>query len=63
MLCLTRKVGQTIEIGGGITIAVIRVQGEAVRLGISAPADVPIVRSEAGNREPRDRSRFEMDMI
>jgi carbon storage regulator len=46
MLVLTRKNGESIEIGDQITITVVKVSGNQVRLGIEAPKDVGIRRSE-----------------
>ena len=46
MLILTRKVGETIRIGDGVTVRVLEVRGGQVRLGIDAPADVRIFREE-----------------
>ena len=46
MLVLTRKNGQKIQIGDQITITIVRVKGKSVRVGIDAPEDVRIVRSE-----------------
>lgn len=46
MLVLTRKPQEKIQIGDGITITVIRTKGSGVRLGIEAPADVPVLRGE-----------------
>jgi carbon storage regulator len=46
MLVLSRKLGESIVIGNGITVTVVEVHGERVRLGFSAPADVPIHREE-----------------
>lgn len=46
MLVLTRKLGEKIQIGGGITVSVVEIRGSKIRLGIDAPDDVPIVRSE-----------------
>jgi carbon storage regulator len=46
MLVLTRRAGQAIRIGNGIEIQVVRVEGDRVVLGIVAPRDVAIVRSE-----------------
>lgn len=46
MLVLTRKSGERIMIGEEIEITVVAVDGEAVRLGISAPREVPVFRSE-----------------
>jgi carbon storage regulator len=63
MLVLSRKVGESIVIGGRITVTVVRVEGETVRLGIAAPADVPVHRQEVydeiqcNNREALTRKR------
>ncbi len=46
MLVLSRKVGEAIVIGDGITVTVLSVQGDRVKLGIAAPAEVPIHREE-----------------
>lgn len=46
MLILTRRLGEKILIGDGISVTVVRVKGNQVRLGIEAPPDVPVSRSE-----------------
>lgn len=46
MLVFTRRRGDAIIIGGGIEIRVLRVGREGVRLGVVAPADVPVHRQE-----------------
>jgi carbon storage regulator CsrA len=46
MLVLTRKQQEKIRIGDQITITVLRTKGKAVRLGIEAPAEVPVIRGE-----------------
>lgn len=46
MLVLTRKQKESIKIGDSITITILRVQGQAVRVGIEAPRDVRVVRGE-----------------
>jgi carbon storage regulator CsrA len=46
MLVLTRKYQEKIRIGDNITITVLRTKGKAVRLGIEAPANVPVIRGE-----------------
>ena len=46
MLVLSRKPGEAIVIGNGITVTVVEIHGNRVRLAFSAPADVPIHRQE-----------------
>jgi carbon storage regulator len=52
MLVLTRKSNQSIMIGSEIRITVVGVDGDQVKIGIEAPADVPIRRSELSD-DPR----------
>jgi carbon storage regulator len=46
MLVLTRKIDQAIVIGESIVVRVLDVSGDRVKLGIAAPAGVPILRQE-----------------
>jgi carbon storage regulator len=46
MLILTRRVGETVMVGNDVTITVLRIRGNQVRLGIAAPADVAVHRHE-----------------
>jgi len=46
MLVLTRKSNQSIMIGDDIEVSVLAVMGEKVRIGISAPRDIPVFRKE-----------------
>ncbi len=46
MLVLTRKMNEQIQIGGQITITILRVRGGAIRIGIEAPREMRVVRSE-----------------
>jgi carbon storage regulator len=46
MLILSRKINECIVIDGRITVKVIRVEGDIVKLGIEAPLEVPVHRQE-----------------
>lgn len=46
MLVLTRKLGERISIGQDVEVVVLKVTGNRVRLGITAPTDVPIRRND-----------------
>lgn len=48
MLVLTRKIGESFVIGDSITITVVSSKGGQVRVGIDAPKDLAITRSELG---------------
>lgn len=51
MLVLSRQVGERIVIGDNVVIEIVRITRENVRIGISAPADINIVREELINRD------------
>ncbi len=46
MLILSRKTSESIVIDGRIHVKIVRVEGEVVKIGIEAPADVPVHRLE-----------------
>lgn len=50
MLILTRRLGEVINIGDNIEVQVLRVEGNQVRLGITAPKDIPVYREEIYRR-------------
>lgn len=50
MLVLSRKLNQEIRIGENIVVRVIGIKGNQVRLGIVAPADVPVLREEIATK-------------
>jgi carbon storage regulator len=60
MLVLGRKLGETIVIGNDITVTVVAVDGDRVRLGVVAPAEVPVHREEIYQRiaNPSSSLRF-----
>jgi carbon storage regulator len=57
VLVLTRKPQQSVMIGDDVELTVISVQGDKVRLGINAPGDVPIFRTEIYLEIARERER------
>jgi carbon storage regulator len=50
MLVLTRKAKQQIQIGPYVTITILQIKGQAVRVGIEAPKDVTVLRSELAEK-------------
>jgi carbon storage regulator CsrA len=51
MLVLTRKPNQSVRIGESITVNIVRIRGNTVQLGIQAPKDVGILRTEIIDRQ------------
>ena len=56
MLILTRRVGETVMIGEEVTVTVLRVKGNQVRLGVNAPKNVSVQREEIFNRIKRENT-------
>ena len=50
MLILTRRVGESLMVGDDVTITVLGVKGNQVRVGVKAPKDVAVHREEILNR-------------
>lgn len=63
MLILSRKLGESIVIDGRITVKVLRVDGEVVKLGIAAPADVPVHRQEVYEEIRKNNQEAVMDPV
>ena len=50
MLILTRKANETLTIGNEVTVTILGVKGNQVRIGVNAPKEVPVHREEVYNR-------------
>jgi carbon storage regulator len=55
MLILTRRVGETVMIGNDVTVTVLGVKGNQVRIGINAPKSVAVHREEIFERIKREQ--------
>lgn len=54
MLILTRRVGESLMVGDDITVTVLGVKGNQVRIGVNAPRDVAVHREEIYERIQED---------
>ncbi|MGB6309420.1 MAG: carbon storage regulator CsrA [Steroidobacteraceae bacterium] len=59
MLILTRRVGETVMIGNEVTVTVLGVKGNQVRIGVNAPKDVAVHREEIYERIKREEDQHD----
>ena len=55
MLILTRRIGETLVVGDEVTVTVLGVKGNQVRLGVNAPKDVAVHREEIYERIQKEK--------
>jgi carbon storage regulator len=63
MLILTRRVGESVMIGEEVTITVLRVKGNQVRLGVNAPRSVSVQREEIFERIKSEGAESETEAV
>jgi carbon storage regulator len=56
MLILTRRVGETLMVGDDVTVTVLGVKGNQVRIGVNAPKDVAVHREEIYDRIKKENT-------
>jgi carbon storage regulator len=56
MLVLSRKAGQKIIIAGNIEVTIVELGNDRVRIGVNAPAEIPVHRQEVFERLERERA-------
>jgi carbon storage regulator len=61
MLILTRRVGESLMIGNNVTVTVLGVNGNQVRLGVNAPKEVEVHREEVYERVQAERNTTNRD--
>ena len=60
MLILTRRPGETIRIGDDVSVTILAVNGKQIRIGISAPTEVKVLREELHDRTRTPKSPDEL---
>lgn len=61
MLILTRRIGETLKIGDNVSVTILGVKGNQVRIGINAPKDVKVHREEIYTRIKEEQKLQDSD--